>query len=85
MYFLLALNFTENSKLQFNEFLNLKKKIDSYKISKLPFDGKYLMENGLNEGILVGKVLKKIEKEWVNNNFKISEDRVKEIVKLNTN
>ena len=26
MYFLLALNFTENSKLQFNEFLNLKKK-----------------------------------------------------------
>ena len=43
------------------------------------------MENGLNEGILVGKVLKKIEKEWVNNNFKISEDRVKEIVKLNTN
>ena len=56
-----------------------------FNISKLPFDGKYLMENGLNEGILVGKVLKKIEKEWVNNNFKISEDRVKEIVKLNTN
>ena len=62
MYFLLALNFTENSKLQFNEFLNLKKKSIVTKFQNCLLM-KYLMENGLNEGILVGKVLKKIEKE----------------------
>ena len=85
MSFLLALNFTENSKILLSEFLNINKKIKNYKILKLPFDGNYLIENGLDQGVLVGHVLKKIEEEWIENNFKISEDRVKEIVKLNTN
>ena len=85
MSFLLALNFTENSKILLSEFLNINKKIKNYKILKLPFDGNYLIENGLDQGVLVGLVLKKIEEEWIENNFKISEDRVKEIVKLNTN
>ena len=85
MSFLLALNFTENSKILLSEFLNINKKIKNYKILKLPFDGNYLIENGLDQGVLVGLVLKKIEEEWIENNFKISEDRVKEIIKLNTN
>ena len=85
MSFLLALNFTENSKILLSEFLNINKKIKNYKILKLPFDGNYLIENGLDQGVLVGLVLKKIEEEWIENNFKISEERVKEIVKLNTN
>ena len=85
MSFLLALNFTENSKILLSEFLNINKKIKNCKILKLPFDGNYLIENGLDQGVLVGLVLKKIEEEWIENNFKISEDRVKEIVKLNTN
>ena len=85
MSFLLALNFTENSKILLSEFLDINKKIKNYKILKLPFDGNYLIENGLDQGVLVGHVLKKIEEEWIENNFKISEERVKEIVKLNTN
>ena len=85
MSFLLALNFTENSKILLSEFLNINKKIKNCKILKLPFDGNYLIENGLDQGVLVGHVLKKIEEEWIENNFKISEDRVKEIIKLNTN
>ena len=28
--------------------------------------------------------LKEIEKEWINNNFKISRDRVQEIIKLHS-
>ena len=85
MSFLLALNFTENSKILLSEFLDINKRIKNYKILKLPFDGNYLIENGLDQGVLVGHVLKKIEEEWIENNFKISEERVKEIVKLNTN
>ena len=43
------------------------------------------MENGMQQGSLMGKVLKEIEEEWIKNNFKISEERVKEIIKLYSN
>jgi hypothetical protein len=42
------------------------------------------MEKGMREGALLGKVLKKIEEEWIDNNFKMSNDRVQEIIKLNS-
>ena len=44
-----------------------------------------LKENGMKQGILMGKVLKKIEEEWIKNNFKISKEKVKEIIKANSN
>ena len=43
------------------------------------------MKNGMKQGSLIGKVLKEIEKEWINNNFKISKERVKEIIQLHSN
>ena len=39
----------------------------------------------MKEGSTLGKVLKMIEDEWINNSFKISNDRVKEIIQLNSN
>ena len=42
------------------------------------------MENGMQQGSLVGKVLKKIEAEWIKNNFKISKERIKEIIRLHS-
>ena len=39
----------------------------------------------MKEGLALGKILKIIEHEWINNSFKISKDRVKEIIKLNSN
>ena len=48
-------------------------------------DGKYLIENGMKEGSKLGVVLKKIEEEWIVNGFKISKDRVKELIKPNLN
>ena len=38
----------------------------------------------MKEGVLLGQVLKKIEKEWIDNKFKISNDRINEIIKLNS-
>ena len=38
----------------------------------------------MKEGVLLGEVLKKIEQEWVENNFKISSNRVEEIIKSNS-
>ena len=37
------------------------------------------------QGELIGKVLKEIEKEWIKNNFQISKDRVKEIIRSYSN
>ena len=39
----------------------------------------------MKEGQSLGKVLKELEKEWVNNNFKISNNRIDEIIKININ
>ena len=39
----------------------------------------------MKEGMALGKVLKTIEEEWINNSFKISQERIEEIIKLNLN
>ena len=79
------LNFVINEKLKFKDFSETLKKILQSKKHKLPVDGKYLMDNGMKQGSQMGKVLKKIEEEWIKNNFKISEDQMKEIIRLNSN
>jgi len=77
------LNFINNSKYQLKDFLEILKKILQSKVHVLPIDGKHLIENGMKEGSTLGRVLKIIEDEWIINGFKISKDRVKEIIKLN--
>ena len=39
----------------------------------------------MKQGSLIGKVLKEIEEEWIKNNFQISKDRVKEIIRIHSN
>ena len=48
----------------------MKKRIFKSKTHKFKIDGKYLIENGMQQGLLMGKVLKEIEEEWIKNNFK---------------
>ena len=79
------LNFVINEKLKFKDFSETLKKILQSKKQKLPVDGKYLIDNGMKQGSQIGRVLKKIEEEWIKNNFKISEDQMKEIIRLNSN
>ena len=77
--------FVINSKLKFKDFSEILKKILKTKTHRLSIDGKYLKENGMKEGLLIGKVLKKIEEEWIKNNFQITKERVKEIIRLQSN
>ncbi len=77
-------NFTINSKIKTLNFSETSKKILKAKLPKFHINGKYLIENGMQEGENLGKVLKIIEKEWINNSFKISNDRVKEIIRVNS-
>ena len=78
------LNFTSNPKWSLKDFSETLGKILKSKTHKFHIDGKYLMNKGMKEGVLLGEVLKKIEQEWVENNFKISSNRVEEIIKSNS-
>ena len=64
----------------FQEVSETLRKILKSKKRQFHINGKYLMDNGMNEGVLMGKVLKKIEEEWVNNNFKLSNKQINEII-----
>ena len=75
------LNFVLNNKLKIKDFSLILKSILKSKTHKLSIDGKYLIENGMLQGALIGKVLKKVEEEWLKNDFKITKSRVKEIIK----
>ena len=77
---LIIINFAINSKLKLKDFNETIKKILRSKIHKFSIDGKYLKENGMQEGPLMGKVLRVVEEEWIQNNFHITKERVKEII-----
>ena len=74
------LNFVTNPSLKLKDFSEVLRKILNSKTHKFNIDGKYLMENGMQQGLLLGKALKEIEEEWIKNNFKITKERVKEII-----
>ena len=79
------LNFVINTKLKFEAFSETLKRILKSKKHEFNYDGKYLLDKGMQQGVLIGKTLKKIEEEWIDNNFKISQERVQEIIRLNSN
>ena len=74
------LNFVSNSKHKLKDFSKTLTNILQSKVHLFPIDGNYLMQNGMKEGSALGKVLKIIEKEWIVNGFKISKNRIKEII-----
>ncbi len=79
------INFSINSKVKINDFTKTLYKILKIKIPVFPIDGGILKQKGMQEGQMLGNVLKILEKEWINNNFKISNERVDEIIKVNSN
>ncbi len=85
---LIALNliyFSINSKVKFNDFSKILKEILKITIPIFPIDGDFLKRKGMQEGQSLGNTLKTLEKEWINNDFKISNERIEEIIKVNLN
>jgi tRNA nucleotidyltransferase/poly(A) polymerase len=79
------LNFVINSNFKIKDFSETLNNVLKSKTHKFKIDGKYLMENGMQQGPLMGKALKEIEKEWIENNFQITKERVKEIIHSHLN
>ena len=79
------LNFVINTKIKFKDFSDTLNRILKSKNHEFKIDGKYLMQNCIPQGLLIGKVLEEIEQEWMTNNFKISKHRIKEIIQSHSN
>ena len=76
------INFSINPKIKIDEFLKILNLVLKSNVPKLHVNGEYLKKNGMKEGESLGKVLKKIESEWANNNFEISNQRIKDLIKI---
>ena len=76
-----TLYFASSKKTKLKNYLDVLNNIKKLDIPKFSFDGNYLKEKGMKEGVLIGKTLKLIEDEWLDNNFRISNERVLEIIK----
>ena len=79
------INYSVNFKIRLNDFNDNLRKILKIKVPLFPIDGKFLKQKGMQEGQSLGDVLKSLEKEWINNNFKISNEKVEEIIKTKSN
>ena len=86
------INFVYCAERKFS--INLLKKIisdvDKMKVPKFPFNGKYVMDQGIEGGKKIGFVLQELEKEWITNNFNLKTqeaifiiDKVKKLNILN--
>ncbi len=79
------INFTINSKIKLQDFSEIFKRITKSNVPKFHINGEYLKKNGMSEGTSLGKVLKTIEEEWIKNGFKISDEKIKELIRSNLN
>ena len=80
---LFAIFLLEKNKISAKE-LEFFQMIEKISIPKFPFDGKFLLKRGIQEGKKIGFILKKAEKIWVENNFNLSNEDFETIIKKNT-
>jgi poly(A) polymerase len=66
---LLLFLFCSNIKIKNFEITELINYVNKYKIPKFPISGDYLKELGYESGRALGKKLKSIEEQWIENNF----------------
>jgi hypothetical protein len=64
------------SKRSHKDYLAAQKKILETPIPKFPYDGQYLITRGFKEGRIIGQVLKKLEKQWINLDFSLSDQQL---------
>ena len=78
---LALLIFLENKKISVRDLEDQIKSINNTVIPKFPFNGEYLLKKGFTEGKKIGSVLKVLEKEWLDNNYSLSEKNISNIIK----
>ena len=75
-----TLIFFISQKNIYKKYLDISNKIRDTIVKKFPFDGKYLIQLGMNEGKKIGFVLSELEKEWLANDFNLSNQKAENII-----
>ena len=77
---LLGFIYCVESKISTNLLNNIINEINKIEIPNFPFNGQYLIDQGLVDGKKIGFALKKLEKEWVQNDFNLKTEEAVSIV-----
>ena len=85
MRILNIINFCNNKKIKLDNYLNIFNNVNRMSLPNFPFDGSYLKNKGIKEGTVMGKILKLLENDWIENDFNISEERISKIINENRN
>ncbi len=80
---LFCLNLLDKKKITLKE-ISFFQEIEKISIPKFPFDGKFLIKKGIQEGKKIGKILKEAERFWVQNDFNLSSEDIETIIKKNS-
>ncbi len=73
--------FISRPKKNYTNLINILQKINSTNIPQFPITGKYLLEKGFKSGKKIGEVLKKIEQQWIENDFDLKDEELKNLIK----
>ena len=80
---LFCINLLDKKKFQAKD-ISFFKFINKISIPKFPFDGKFLLKKGIQQGKEIGIILKEAENQWAQNNFNLSAEDFELIIKKNT-
>mgnify|MGYP001189446742 FL=1 len=82
---LFILNFIYNKKIKVEDLKIFISKIEKISIPSFPINGTYLIDKGIKKGKNVGKIIKKIEKQWIENDFNLNSEKIDNLLKKNSN
>ncbi len=77
------IDYFENNKKNYKNFRSILESIEKISIPVFPYDGKFLIKKGFSEGKKIGQVMKIIEKKWIENEFKLNEEQIGNLIKKN--
>jgi len=75
------LSYFENRKKSLQDFISTMATLNKVSIPKFPYDGKFLISKGFPEGKKIGKVLKEIEEQWIENQFNLKDTEINNLLK----
>ena len=80
---LLLFSICESNKIKSQDILQLIEYVNLYKVPKFPISGDDLKKYGYKSGQKLGLTLKSLEEKWIENNFFLDKEEVKQYLNKN--
>ena len=84
---LITFIYCAEKKLSFVLLKKIFSDIDKIRLPNFPFNGKYVIDQGIEDGKKIGFTLKELEKKWIENNFNLKSQEainiIEKVKKLN--